>query len=284
MTDLQPIQPPRDECGSGLEAQVDTLRSRLEAVEAQITLAAEAVDRLAARFAARPFVVANSYGAAGSLSEPMGFGPDPLSSDPVAQSNGGTPSFSDVFRGTFEFVAERQRVYVPMLSSHAPILDVGCGRGEMLQMLSDAGITAVGVDSAPDAVAACTRRGLRAECADGVAYLAALPLRSVGAVFSAQVVEHLEPEQLTTFLTLAASRLKLGGLLIAETVNPESFEAFKTFHVDPTHQRPIFPQVLLHLCREAGFEAGRVFYPLGGGFTQAQYEKAGEYAVVARIR
>jgi hypothetical protein len=65
-------------------------------------------------------------------------------------------------------------------------------------------------------------------------------------------------------------------------VNPENYEALKTFHVDLTHQRPIFPQVLLHLCWEAGFEAAWVFYPLGGGFTQRCYEAVGEYAVVAR--
>jgi hypothetical protein len=66
-----------------------------------------------------------------------------------------------------------------------------------------------------------------------------------------------------------------------ETVNPECYEALKTFFVDLTHQKPIYPQVLLQMCLQVGFSSARIFYPLWGGFTQEHYEEAGEYAVVA---
>ena len=101
------------------------------------------------------------------------------------------------------------------------------------------------------------------------------------AIFSAQFIEHIPPAELPKLLALARTRLREGGAFIAETPNPESFEALKTFHVDLTHHRPIYPQVLLYLCLQEGFRSARIFYPVGGGFTQRNYESAGEYAVVA---
>src|SRR5262249_37050280 len=101
-------------------------------------------------------------------------------------------------------------------------------------------------------------------------------------VFSAQFIEHVDPDRLGDLVVLARRALRADGIFVAETVNPESADALRTFHVDLTHQRPIFPQVLLHLCWTAGFDSAWVFYPLGGGFTQRSYDTAGEYAVVAR--
>ena len=75
--------------------------------------------------------------------------------------------------------------------------------------------------------------------------------------------------------------LSVGSPVVAETVNPECYEALKTFFVDLTHQKPIYPQVMLQLCLDAGFPSARIFYPNGGGFTQENYETAGEYAVIA---
>jgi hypothetical protein len=100
-------------------------------------------------------------------------------------------------------------------------------------------------------------------------------------IFSAQFIEHVPSDRLLELLELGYSRLRKGGLFIAETVNPESHLAAKTFFVDLTHQRLIFPQVLLQIGQEAGYESARIFYPTAGGFTQAQYRDAGEYAIVA---
>jgi hypothetical protein len=101
------------------------------------------------------------------------------------------------------------------------------------------------------------------------------------AIFSAQVIEHIVPATLPRLVALSRAKLRPRGLFIAETVNPESYEALKTFHVDLSHQRPIYPQVLLHLCQQGGFLSARIFYPVKGAFTQEHYQDAGEYAVIA---
>jgi cyclopropane fatty-acyl-phospholipid synthase-like methyltransferase len=125
------------------------------------------------------------------------------------------------------------------------------------------------------------RRGLRVENADAFDYLHSIPEASVDVVFSAQFIEHLDSQRVPDLIQLAFSRLRQNGLFIAETVNPESYLAMKTFHIDLTHQRPIFPQVLLHMCQIARFRSARIFYPTAGGFTQTAYRDAGEYAIIA---
>jgi hypothetical protein len=88
-------------------------------------------------------------------------------------------------------------------------------------------------------------------------------------------------DQLVRFLELSLRKLQPGGLLIAETVNPHSMSALKTFWVDPTHEHPLFPEVAMALCRITGFESGFVFHPNGSGNVEADRYYEGEYAVVA---
>jgi O-antigen chain-terminating methyltransferase len=161
------------------------------------------------------------------------------------------------------------------------VVDLGSGRGEFLQLLRDEGIDAIGVEMDRELVQRCRKRGLCVELADAFDYLRGVPEASLDVIFSAQFIEHIESGRLSEFVELARSRLRSRGLFIAETVNPESYLAQKTFFVDLTHQRPIFPQVLVHMCQTAGYQNARVFYPAAGGFTQTGYRDAGEYAVVA---
>ena len=88
---------------------------------------------------------------------------------------------------------------------------------------------------------------------DALTFLRDRPPASLGAIFTAQVVEHFAFDVLKEFLALCRSRLRQGGLLVAETVNPHSLEAFKTFYTDLSHQRPIFPEVALAFCQLSGF-------------------------------
>lgn len=235
---------------------------------------AESVDR---RLAVRPFVSDDWFTSAGP-DGPLGFSrSDDLEAERLIR-----PTFADLFRGDPALVSDRQRLYLPFFTSGDRVVDLGCGRGEFLELLTDHGVQAEGVERSGPLARAGRRRGLEIQDGDALEYLKSAEAASLDGVFSAQFVEHLEPSLLAELLVLARRVLRPGGTCIAETVNPENFEALKTFHVDLTHQRPIFPQVLVHLFWEAGFECAWVFYPLGGGFSQRSYDAVGEYAVVAR--
>jgi glycosyltransferase involved in cell wall biosynthesis/phospholipid N-methyltransferase len=267
-------------------AEIKTLepRGEVKALEAQlkdvIKLLSKATTELARHetyFSARPYMAVDAFGTTGDLNKPMGYSVADLPPDRRAA----LPDFSDVFRGQEDFVADRQRTYLRFFKGVSNVVDLGAGRGEFLELMREQGIDAVGVELDPVMVERCLKRGLRAVHADAYDFLQELPERSVDVIFSAQFVEHVPSQRLLELLELARSRLREGGLFIAETVNPESHLAAKTFFVDLTHQRLIFPQVLLQIGQEAGYESARIFYPTAGGFTQAQYRDAGEYAIVA---
>lgn len=130
-------------------------------------------------------------------------------------------------------------------------------------------------------VARARAKNLEVEHADIVAYLEGLPDESLGAIFAAQVVEHLSYVHLLDFLRVGYQKLKPGGLLIAETVNPHMPIAFKNFWLDLTHQHLVFPEVLLTLCRGIGFGSAYVFHPGGSGDFVSDRELCGDYAIVA---
>jgi 2-polyprenyl-3-methyl-5-hydroxy-6-metoxy-1,4-benzoquinol methylase len=198
--------------------------------------------------------------------------------------NGGPGSdyaaFEDLFRGPAERVRESQLPYLPLLREHQPVLDVGCGRGELLSLLADEGIEARGVDSDAGMVERCRMLGLEVARGDVNEYLESVPNDTLGTVFSAQVIEHLPYQELLRMLALAKLKLAPGGVLIAETVNPHRVSSLKTFWVDLTHQHPIFPEVALALCGIAGFRSAYVFAPGFEDFELARFE-APSYAVVA---
>ena len=170
------------------------------------------------------------------------------------------PGFEDVFRGSEELIREMAASYVPLLRDHGPVLDIGCGRGELLGLLRDAGIEARGVDTDAGMVRRCRAQGLDVLEGDGLDHLEGVPEGSLGAINATQVIEHLPYDRLLAFLRLSHSRLKPGGLLIVETVNPHSIAAFKTFWTDLTHKAPIFPEVALVLCWLQRFRSARVVF------------------------
>ena len=189
--------------------------------------------------------------------------------------------FENVFRGPEQLISDRQSRYVEVVADHPPVLDVGCGRGEFLDLLRTAGVEARGIDLDEDMVAHCRAKGHEVEAAEATEYLASRPEGAFGAIFCAQVVEHMAYEQLLHFLELARSKLGPGGVLVFETVNPHSIAAFKTFWVDLTHEKPIFPEVALALCRLQGFDSAQVVFPNGTGDLETDRRSEGEYAVIA---
>jgi SAM-dependent methyltransferase len=162
-------------------------------------------------------------------------------------------AFESKLRGRTESVKERQQVYVEDFRDAAPVLDVGCGRGELLALLRDAGIEARGVDPDGDMVAFARGDGLDVEQADAGSYLESLADGSLGGIFMGQVVEHLPAPMLVRTLELAAQKLRRGGVLVAETINPLSPLALRNYFADLTHAQPLVPDTLALLTRQAGF-------------------------------
>ncbi|MBZ5586860.1 MAG: class I SAM-dependent methyltransferase [Acidobacteriia bacterium] len=161
--------------------------------------------------------------------------------------------FAERFRGDESHVKEGQRFYAPHFTGCREVLDIGCGRGEFLELMREAGVPARGIDLGEESVAACREKGLEAETADLFAYLAALPEHSLDGIFCAQVVEHLPPGRLPEMIGLCASRLTRSGVIAIETPNPECLAIFAThFYLDPTHVRPVPHPLLAFYFQENG--------------------------------
>ena len=162
-------------------------------------------------------------------------------------------AYESRMRGSTESVRERQRVYVDDFRAAAPVLDIGCGRGELLSLLRDAGIEARGIDADADMVAYAQGEGLDVQQADLAEHLDSLPDGELGGIFMAQVVEHLPPGVLVRTFELAAAKLRPGGVLVAETINPLSPIALRNYFADLTHAQPLVPETLELLARQCGF-------------------------------
>lgn len=163
--------------------------------------------------------------------------------------------FAEKFRGSEEYVKRQLDLYlVRFAGAPGEVLDLGCGRGELLQALTGAGLKARGIELNAECAAICESKGLPVERADLFEYLAASADASLGGIAAMQLVEHLPPTRLPEFIHLAHSKLKPGALLALETPNPESLAIFaKHFYLDPTHAKPIPPALLAFYLEEAGF-------------------------------
>lgn len=166
------------------------------------------------------------------------------------------------FRGSPEEITERMRAHVGRFEgAPGPVADLGCGRGEFLELLRDAGIDAIGVEINDADVSECLASGFDAVHADLFDWLEARDKETLGGIFVAQVIEHLPPPRWQDLVCLAASRLAPGGRLLIETINPESlFAMLRAYVIDPTHVRPVHPSLLAFLANRAGFEQVDIHY------------------------
>jgi O-antigen chain-terminating methyltransferase len=231
--------------------QLDAFRARLEQMD----------ERLSGLLALRDRVEALSEELR-ALREALAGAPPPVEQAHAAAraaEDSAYTAFENRFRGSREELRSRQQVYVELLRGHAPVVDLGCGRGELLELLRDAGIAARGVESNASAVQECRAKGLDVASGDLVAFVQQQPAGSLGAVFAAQVAEHLEPAQLLALLAASHRALPPGGLLVLETVNAASVLAFFDVYVrDLTHVRPLHPETLRFLAAAAGFSDARI--------------------------
>lgn len=171
-------------------------------------------------------------------------------------------AFQDQFRGDEEAIRQRLREHLEHFRGvDGPVADLGCGRGEFLDLLAEAGIDAIGVEINDADVQECRSRGHEAVTADLFVWLQEREEGSLGGVFLAQVIEHLPPPDWSRFVELAASRLEPGGRLVVETINPESLYALSRAYVlDPTHTRPVHPELLAFFAARAGLVEVAVRY------------------------
>ena len=165
--------------------------------------------------------------------------------------------FEDRFRGDSADLKDQQRDYLdffPAPEALGKIVDVGCGRGEMVEILMEAGHEALGVDIDGSMVETCEAKGLPVVQDNAIHYLEGTSEGSLKGIFCAQVIEHLLTSEIERFLVLSHERLRPGGVLLVETINPRSLHALGNhFFADLSHVRPVHPETLRFLCEQIGF-------------------------------
>ncbi|MGE5099662.1 MAG: methyltransferase domain-containing protein [Deltaproteobacteria bacterium] len=174
-------------------------------------------------------------------------------------------AFEDAFRGSREEIRDRVSVYLDFLATaragsvDAPIVDLGCGRGELLEVLRDAGMIARGVDLNRYMLAECRERGLDVQEADLLAHLRGCGDGSLGAVTALHVIEHLPFEAVIELFDQTLRVLRPGGMAIFETPNPENLIVGScNFYYDPTHRNPLPPEAMRFAMAARGFSDVRI--------------------------
>ena len=168
--------------------------------------------------------------------------------------------FEDHFRGNRSEIRQRISKYLPYVkdanagSTKAPVLDIGCGRGEWLELLKEEGYVACGVDINRVMVDQCHKQGLDVKEADAITYLQKIRAGSIGMITGFHIIEHLPIRQLITLIDESLRALKRGGVVIFETPNPENLIVGAcNFYFDPTHLNPLPPDMMIYLLQSRGF-------------------------------
>ncbi len=169
-------------------------------------------------------------------------------------------TFEDQFRGTRDDIKQKQSIYIPVIKETAagtierPVLDLGCGRGEWLELLKENKMTAKGVDSNRILTGQCDELGLDVIEADVLAYLRSLASNSIGAVTGFHIIEHLPLKAIISLFDESIRLLKSGGVAIFESPNPENLIVGAcNFYFDPTHIKPLPPTMTSYLLESRGF-------------------------------
>ncbi len=202
-------------------------------------------------------------------------------------------AFEQTFRGSVAAIKERQEKYLPHFLGRTNVVDLGCGRGEFVALLSERGVNATGVDLNAAMAQYGRDQGLPIVHDDMFHYLSGLPDGAIDGVFAAQVVEHLSPGDVGQLIALCARKLAPGGVLVAETINPNCPVALANFFLDPTHVRPVPALLLGFMCTQGGFSVERTIFsaPVASGIPpiveaaqlewQSEASPYQDYAVVA---
>lgn len=204
--------------------------------------------------------------------------------------------FEHRFRGTVSEIKRRQSIYVELFLGKENVIDLGCGRGEFVELLSGNGVNVTGIDNNQDMVEFCRDRGVRVVLSDIFDYLGSLPNATLDGIAALQVVEHLSFEQILKLINLCGEKLKSGGVIVVETVNTNCSAALANFYLDPSHIRPVPAEMLRFVFEQAPFEVRSLRFssPIAGSnltgaldVTSGLPQEASlclDYAVVAHRR
>ena len=182
-------------------------------------------------------------------------------SDPLDSLDVIYRGFEDRFRGSIEEIREKQRVFVPIFAGASDVLDIGCGRGELLALLKEHRISGRGIDTNAAMVAEARSRGLDVVQADAMAHLQSLPDAALGGVIASQVIEHMPPSYLLALLPILGRKLRPNAPIVLETINPACWLAFFSSYLrDFTHVWPVHPETLQYLLQANGFAQVEIKY------------------------
>lgn len=160
--------------------------------------------------------------------------------------------FENHFRGTMAQIRQNQAIYLKYFTDKVNVIDLGCGRGEFLELLKENGIHGRGVDMYQEFVDLCITKELEAVQGDAVEFLE--HETQVDGIFAAQIIEHLTLQQLIRLIDVAYEKLAEGCYLIMETPNPTSLSIYThAFYTDPSHDKPRHPLTMRYLLEKAGF-------------------------------
>ena len=189
----------------------------------------------------------------------------------------GEDHFTAFFRGSSDDLRSRYLDLAKEFIGCDPVVDLGFGRGEFMELLTELGVDVRGVEPDPQLVTSARGRGLDVEQGLAVEYLRSLEPASLGGIVMIQVIEHLSPQQVIDFVALAAEKVRPGGKVVLETINPASLYTYaRAFWVDPDHVRPVHPNFLEFLFREAEFGRLSIEYRSPVPETEALVRLAGD--------
>lgn len=237
--------------------QLDSLRSQMADAHSR---AGNELDALRAELAAKAKILnAKVSDQAAEIARLAGRNPDTNQFDQLYVD------FEEAFRGPRELIRERALPYIDIVraagagTEDAPVIDLGCGRGDWLDLLREHGLAARGVDSNRVFLDMCAARGLDVLAGDVIEVLGRLPDGSAGAITGMHIAEHLPFEVLIKLLDESRRVLRAGGVLALETPNPENaWVAAYLFYMDPTHRNPLPPLALQWLVSARGFADARI--------------------------
>lgn len=170
--------------------------------------------------------------------------------------------FENIFRGEKHEIKLQFQQYIDMVIDREPVIDIGCGRGEFLELLKENNIQGYGIDKNTSMINACKKSGISIIDSDALSFLKQTEDESIGSIFSSHVLEHLSIFQIEEFLRQSFRVLKKDGLLIIETLDPSSFIGYHYYYLmDPTHKTPIHPYYIRFLSDSIGFADSFIYRP-----------------------